>query len=104
MLMTSRQRRASGNETRPAPPSDIDNDIIRLDIRCNNLEIWVQRSTRIGLHERVIAWQTREEVSRRLAPAQASALGEHGIDPSSIPVGRVVVMGRHHGIFLKATL
>jgi hypothetical protein len=49
----------------------------------------------------VIAWQTREEVSRRLGPAQASALGEHGIYPSSIPAGRVVAIGRHHGIFLK---
>ena len=81
--------------------SDIDDDIIRLDIRCYDLEVWVRRSTRIGLHERVIAWQTREEVSRRLAPAQAGALHEHGIDPSSIPVGRVVAMCLHLGIFLR---
>jgi hypothetical protein len=30
--------------------SDINDDIIRLDARCNDLEVWVQRSTRIGLH------------------------------------------------------
>ena len=40
-------------------------------------------------------------ISQRLRAAQARALREHGIDPSSIPVGRVVAMGRHHGIFLK---
>jgi hypothetical protein len=49
----------------------------------------------------VIGWQAREEVSRRLPPAQTGALREHGIDASSIPVGRVVAMGRHHGIFFK---
>jgi len=40
-------------------------------------------------------------ISQRLRTAQPRTLREHGIDPSSIPVGRVVAMGRHHGIFLK---
>jgi hypothetical protein len=91
-MQGERQRNSAG------AASDIDDDIIRLDIRCNGLEVRVRRSMRIGLHERVIAWQAREQVSRRLPPAQSGALREHGIDPSSIPLGCVVAVDRHRGI------
>jgi len=34
-------------------------------------------------------------ISRRLRAAQASALREHRIDPSRVPIGRTFTMGHH---------
>jgi hypothetical protein len=54
----------------------------------------LEESTWISLQERVVTQETGEEVSRGLRAAQARALREHGIDPSSTSVGRAIVI-RH---------
>ena len=79
--------------------SDIDYDIVRFDVRSDDREVWTKRSEWIGLHKRMVGGATSALISRRLRAAQALALREHGINPSSIAVGRTVAIGRHHGIF-----
>jgi hypothetical protein len=61
--------------------ADINDDIIRCNIRGNSLQIRVERSTQIGLQERVVGWETREEVPWGLRTAQAGPLREDGIHP-----------------------
>ena len=73
-----------------------DDDIVRFDIRGDDLEVRVERSTGIGLFQRVVAGKTGEETARGLRAAQPNALRQHGIDPSGIPVcGLAGVLKRH---------
>jgi hypothetical protein len=54
-------------ECDPARTSaDIDDDIIRCNIRGDDVEIRVKRSTRIGLQEWTVGRETCEEVARGL--------------------------------------
>jgi hypothetical protein len=43
-------------------------------------------------------------ISRRLRAAQASALREHRIDPSRVPIGRTFTIGHHHRIIRVVSL
>jgi hypothetical protein len=69
------------------PPADINDDIIRGNIRGKSLQIRVERSTWIGRQERVVGREPREEVARGLRTTQAGPLREDGIHPRSILLG-----------------
>jgi hypothetical protein len=47
----------------------------------------------------MVGGATTAFISRRLRAAQPRTLGEHGIDPGSIPIGRSFAIGHHHSIF-----
>jgi hypothetical protein len=79
---------AQGQRERdPACPSaDIDDNIFRGNIRGDDLQVQVERSTRIGLQDGVVSRKAREEVARGLWAAQAGPLCEDGIHPRRILV------------------
>ncbi|MFZ3253716.1 MAG: hypothetical protein WA133_05485, partial [Syntrophales bacterium] len=51
-------------------PADIDDDVFRFNIRGDNLQVRVERSTWIGLQKRVVGRETCKEIPRGLRTAQ----------------------------------
>src|SRR6516164_7362629 len=97
-LITSQHRKASGSEMRPAPPPT--------SITTSPASIYEAMTARFGssgrsglaFREGMVGGASSAFISQRLRAAHPRTLREHGIAPSSILVGRVVAMGRHHGI------
>jgi hypothetical protein len=73
--------------------ADVDDHVVGLDVRREDLEIGIERPAWIGDQQWVVLWETREEVAFGLCAAQACALGQRGVDAGAIGVdGR---LGRH---------
>src|SRR5207248_1536938 len=79
-------------------PADIDDDVVRVDIRSDDRQVWTKRSEWVGLYKRMVGGASSTLISRRLRTAQPGALRKHGVDPGSISVGCAVTVGRHSRI------
>jgi hypothetical protein len=88
-----RQRHTAGTS------ADIDDDIVRFDIRSDDRQVWTKRSEWIGFQEGMVGRATGAFISRRLRAAQPRALRKHGVHASGISVSRTSAIGRHHSIF-----
>jgi len=68
-------------------PAYIDDDIIRDNIRGNDLQILVEWPMRIDSEKRTIGTETREEIPRRLGTTEAAPLREDSIHARCIVAG-----------------